>query len=61
MKHLKLTDNDVRWVRRMYRPGSRSMRDLAKVFGCSVAYVSDIIRMKRRTSVKGKFEGTAKR
>jgi hypothetical protein len=53
-KRKKLSDSEVRWIRRMYRPGQkdRSMAALAKIIGCSATHVRDIIQRKRRANVK---------
>jgi hypothetical protein len=45
----RLTDSDVRWLRKMY--ARHSLRCLAKIVGCSAQHASDIIKRKRRASV----------
>ena len=47
--HKKLTDKDVRWLRKV---GVRTtLAKAARIVGCSPQHVSDIIKRKRRASV----------
>lgn len=45
----RLTDRQVRWLRNM--AGRYSLRQLAKVVGCSAPHASDIIKRRRRADV----------
>lgn len=46
----RLSDADVRWVRKMYRRFGATV--VASVVGCSRQHVYDIVQRKRRVSVK---------
>lgn len=49
MKRLKLSDSDVRWIRKF--SGRTGVRECARRFKVSAAYVSDIVKRKRRADV----------
>jgi hypothetical protein len=49
-KRPKLSDSDVRWIRKMYtRAGG--IRATARMFKVSAPYISDIVARKRRAKV----------
>ena len=44
----KLSDEQVAQIRRMYRPGIVSYRDIAETMNCGTSTVRDIIKYKTR-------------
>lgn len=49
--NLKLTDSDVIEIRKEYRRGNISKRELAEKYGVCAAHIGDIIKRNRRYNV----------